>query len=66
MTTHEKYLDDLYLHLVKKDDVINIILKACPSFTETWIESANKELMHVIMGDLASHLLTLYKNKSNI
>ncbi len=38
-----------------------MILEACPSFQETWDKSDNRELLYVVMGDLAGHLLTLYK-----
>ena len=38
-----------------------MILTACPSFQEMWDKSEDKELLYVVMGDLARHLLTLYE-----
>ena len=38
-----------------------MILKACPSFQETWDKSDDQELLYVVMGDLARHLLELYQ-----
>jgi hypothetical protein len=39
-----------------------LILEACPSFQETWDKSDDQDLLYVVMGDLARHLLTLYRS----
>ena len=38
-----------------------MILKACLSFQDTWDKSIDKELLYVVMGDLARHLLSLFR-----
>jgi len=38
-----------------------MILEACPSFRETWDTSPDKDLLYVVVGNLARHLLTLYR-----
>jgi hypothetical protein len=46
--------------MIKREQVLPLILEACPSFRETWNKSDNQELPYVVMGDLARHLLSLY------
>ncbi len=46
--------------MIKQDQVMPIILEACPSFQETWDKSDDQELLYVVMGALAHHLLDLY------
>jgi hypothetical protein len=50
--------------MITKDEVINILLTACPSFQKAWDESENKELLYLVMGDLTRHLLDLYVKQS--
>ena len=38
-----------------------MILEACPSFQEIWDISDDQDLPYVVMGDLADHLLSLYR-----
>ncbi len=40
-----------------------MILEACPSFQETWDKSDDQELLYVVMGDLARHLLALHQSR---
>lgn len=47
--------------MITKDQVIPMILKACPSFQETWDKSDDHDLLYAVMGDIARHLLTMYK-----
>ena len=47
--------------MIKIDQVIPLILSACPSFQDIWYESDNKELLYVVMGELARHLLSLFQ-----
>jgi hypothetical protein len=49
--------------MITKEQVIPMILEACPSFQESWEKSDDKELPYVIMGDLARHLLKQYRNQ---
>jgi hypothetical protein len=49
--------------MIHRDRVIPLILEACPSFRETWDESDDKDLLYVVMGDLARHLLRMYRDK---
>ena len=46
--------------MIEQEQVIPLILEACPSFRETWDQSDDQELLYVIMGELAHHLLSLY------
>lgn len=48
--------------MIKQEQVMPLILKACPSFQESWEKSDNKDLLYVVMGDLACHLLSLYRD----
>jgi hypothetical protein len=43
---------------------MDVILEACPSFRDEWIASDDKESLHVVMGDLARHLLALFLTNS--
>ena len=47
--------------MITKDQIISIVLKACPSFKGVYDSSDNQDLLYVVMGDLADHLLSLYK-----
>ena len=47
--------------MIKIDQVIPLIISACPSFQDIWYESDNKELLYVVMGELARHLLSLFQ-----
>lgn len=38
-----------------------LILEACPSFQETWDKSDDQDLLYIVMGDLARHLLALHQ-----
>lgn len=49
--------------MIQQEHVMPLILRACPSFRETWDKSEDRELLYVVMGDLARHLLTLYRAK---
>ena len=49
--------------MIKQEEVVPLILEACPSFQEEWDSSDDKELLYVVMGDLARHLLSLYLAK---
>ena len=48
--------------MIKKEQVISLILEACPSFQQELNRSNDKDLLYVVMGDLARHLLGLYRN----
>lgn len=50
--------------MIKKEDVISLLIDACPSFKEPLEKSDNEDLLYVVMGDLASHLLVLYRQKT--
>ena len=39
-----------------------LILEACPSFQETWDKSDDQDLLYIVMGDLARHLLALHQS----
>lgn len=49
--------------MIKQEQVIPLILEACPSFKAEFEKSDNKELLYVVMGEFASHLLFLYRQK---
>jgi hypothetical protein len=51
--------------LILKEEVFPLILRACPSFQESWdkLDEEDRELLYVVMGNLAHHLLSLYLNK---
>ena len=48
--------------MIKQEQVTSLILEACPSFQETWDKSEDQDLLYVVMGDLARHLLMLYRD----
>lgn len=47
--------------MITSDQVMSKILEACPSFQETWDTSDDQELLYVVMGDLAHHILKLHR-----
>lgn len=47
--------------MIDHDQVIPMILKACPSFQEIWDTSDNQDLFYNVMWDLANHVFTLYQ-----
>ena len=47
--------------MIGKEQIIPLILEACPSFQRTFNESGNKDLLYVVVGDLARHLLIEYR-----
>ena len=47
--------------MITQEQVVPMILEACPSFQETWIRSDDQDLLNIVMGDLARHLLSLYQ-----
>lgn len=49
--------------MIKQEQVMPLILESCPSFQETWDKSDDQDLLYVVMGDLARHLLSLYRDK---
>lgn len=46
--------------MITKDQVIPMILEACPSFQEIWNQK-DQDLLYVAMGNIARHLLALYE-----
>jgi hypothetical protein len=53
--------DDEGASRIEEDQVIPLILTACPSFQEEWNKCEHRELLYGVMGDLARHLLALYR-----
>ena len=49
--------------MITRDHVMPIILKACPSFRETWDTSDDQDLLYAAMGDPACHLFALHQDK---
>jgi hypothetical protein len=49
--------------MINKDDVIPIIIESCPSFQDIYNNSDNKELLYVVMGELARHMLDIIMSK---
>jgi hypothetical protein len=49
--------------LIKKDQVIPLILEACPSFQGSWDKIDDKDSLYPVMGELSRHLLSLYLEK---
>jgi hypothetical protein len=47
--------------MIKKEQVVQLVLDACPSFRETLSNSKDRDLLYVVAGDLARHLLELYR-----
>jgi hypothetical protein len=48
-------------NMITQDQIMSMILEACPSFQKLWDESDNQDLLYVVMGDLSRHLLDLYQ-----
>ncbi len=49
---------------MKKDEVMPELLKACPSFALDWQrlqDTGNSELLYIVLGDFARHLLLVKK-----
>lgn len=46
---------------ITADQVVPLIVSACPSFRNAYEACSNKDLPYVIMGDLARHLLVLHQ-----
>jgi hypothetical protein len=49
--------------VIKKDQIMSMILEACPSFLKIWEKLYYQDLPYVVMGDLARHLLNLYQDQ---
>jgi hypothetical protein len=49
--------------MIKQDQVISLVLESCPSFRSTWEHSNDQDLLYVVMGDLARHLLVQFRDK---
>jgi len=47
--------------MINREQVIPLILETCPSFRDAFSQSDDKDLPYVVMGDLARHLLGLYR-----
>jgi hypothetical protein len=45
--------------MITKEQVIPLLLEACPSFEQPWEESDDKDLLYVVLGEFARHLLQL-------
>jgi len=41
---------------------MSLNLEACPSFQEMWDKSDDQDLLYIVMGDLARHLLALHQS----
>ena len=54
--------------MITKEQMIPILLKACPSFQKKWdghcAEHLNEILYYVVLGDFAHHLLELDQQKT--
>lgn len=52
--------------MIEQNQVIPLLLQACPSFDEDWsthlAEYGDEPLLYVSAGDLALHLLSLYRS----
>ena len=48
--------------MITKEQVIPMILKACPSYQEAWDKEEDQDLLYVAMGNLARHILAMYKD----
>ena len=51
----------MHENMITKEQVMALVLEACPSFRETWNRSEDQELLYIVMGDLARHLLALHQ-----
>lgn len=47
--------------MIKREQVIPMILEACPSFRQVFCQSDDKDLPYVVMGHLAQHLLDMHR-----
>ncbi len=52
--------------MITKEQVMPLLLEACPSFTEKWREHRafyeDEDLLHVDLGEFAHHLVELHKS----
>ncbi len=53
---------------IEKQEVMNLLLKACPSYKERWNDyftesysDGEEQLLYVDLGDFAHHLIDIYK-----
>lgn len=53
---------------IKKDEVISLLLKACPSYQKRWeehvhsnYEEGEEQLLYIDLANFANHLIELYK-----
>jgi hypothetical protein len=50
---------------IRKEQVMTLLLKACPSFTQTWEEHRafydDEDLLYVDLGEFAHHLVELHQ-----
>jgi hypothetical protein len=50
--------------MITKDQVVPLLLEACPSFQSAWNDHRQyygEEILYVVLGDFASHLLQLHR-----
>jgi hypothetical protein len=54
---------------IKKQEVMKLILKACPSYQERWekyyedsYSDGDEQLLYIDLGDFAHHIVDLYKS----
>lgn len=47
--------------MIRKEQVVPMILEVCPSFQQAFSQSETKNLLYVVMGDLVRHLLEEYR-----
>jgi hypothetical protein len=50
--------------MITKEQVIPVLLKACPSFQEPWDEFETKDIFYAVLGEFVDHLLALQKSAS--
>ena len=48
--------------MIPSNEVIPILLKACPSFQSIWEECEEKELLYCALGEFASYLLDMHNS----
>jgi hypothetical protein len=48
-----------WLNMITKEQVIPLLLEACPSFKKHWEKFDDKDLLYVALGEFARHLLQL-------
>lgn len=55
-----------WVYMITKEQVMPLLLEACPSFAERWKEyqadSAEDELLYMDLSEFASHIVGLYKD----